>query len=95
MVPTPKFAVQQNPPAYAHAHGVTHNHGRPHAWPWQETLVIQMLTRDLFAVANLMVVHIDGTLRVQARRLITDRQVPVTTPIQYYPTHRQLRLVHH
>jgi len=28
-----------------------------------------MLTRDLFAVAN----HIDGTLRVQTRRMITDR----------------------
>jgi len=36
---------------------MTYNHGRPHAWPWQEILVTQMLTRDLFAVANLMVLY--------------------------------------
>ena len=67
-------------------YGMTYNHGRPHAWPWQELFVTQMLTRDLFAVANLMVLHIRCVCRHGGWQ---------QTGARDYPTHRQLRLVHH
>jgi len=57
---------------------MTYNHGRPHAWPWREVFVAQMLTRDLFAVANLMVLY--RRCVAYTDTAVDSRHVPVTTP---------------